>query len=485
MAKYLVSESIKITKKGRVNKMKKFYQFPSDFWWGSASSAPQMEGAEFAGSRGKDIWDHWYEEEPNRFFDGVGRAHTSDFYHQYHDDIKLMKEVGHNSFRTSISWARLIPTGDGDINQEAVTFYRDVFKTMRAHDIEPFINLYHFDMPLAMQNKGGWTSREVVDAYVRFARICFENFGDLVEKWFTHNEPVVPVEGQYLYGFHYPAILDFKKGVQAGFHAILAGAKAIQAFRKGGFKGEIGVILNVTPSYARSDHPEDVKAAHIADLFFNRSFLDPFVKGEFPQDLVDIFDEEGILPRVEAGDLEVIKGNTVDLLGINYYQPRRIKAKENMPNLAAPLLPERFFDYFTEMHGRKMNKYRGWEIYEKGVYDILVNIRENYGNIPCFISENGMGVEDEARFLDENGMINDDYRIAFYKDHLKWMHKALEEGSKLKGYHVWTFIDNWSWLNAYKNRYGLISLDLKTFKRTIKKSGKWYRTLSEQNGFYE
>ena len=464
---------------------KQFYQFPKDFWWGSASSAPQTEGGEYKGGRGEDIWDHWYKLEPNRFYEGVGRQHTSDFYNQYKTDIKLMKEVGHNSFRTSISWARLIPTGDGEVNEEAVVFYRDVFQTMRDEGIEPFVNLYHFDMPIDMQNKGGWTNREVVDAFVRYATICFEKFGDLVEKWFTHNEPVVPVEGQYLYGFHYPAELDFGKGVQAGFHAVLAGAKSIQAFRKGGFKGEIGVILNLTPSYPRSQHPEDLKAAHIADLFFNRSFLDPFVKGEFPQDLIDLLDEEGFLPVVESDDLQVIKENTVDLLGINYYQPRRIKAKEHMPNVKAPFMPERFFDYFTEMHGRKMNKYRGWEIYEKGIYDILVNVRENYGNIPCFISENGMGVEDEGRFIDENGMIQDDYRIDFYKDHLKWVHKAMEEGTNVKGFHCWTFIDNWSWLNGYKNRYGLISLNTETFERTVKKSGKWYQSLAGQNGFYE
>lgn len=465
---------------------KQFYDFPKDFWWGSASSATQMEGAANEGGKGENIWDRWFKEEPNRFFQGIGPERTSDFYHRYKEDIKLMMELGHNSFRTSISWSRLIPDGDGEVNQEAVKFYRDVFATMREYDIEPFVNLYHFDMPMAMQDIGGWTSRKVVEAYVRYATICFEQFGDLVTKWFTHNEPVVPVEGQYLYGFHYPAELDFQKAVQAGFHAVLAGAKAVEAFRKGGHKGEIGVILNLTPSYPRSQHPADLKAAHIADLFFNRSFLDPFVKGEFPQDLVDLLKEEGYLPVVEEGDLDIIKNNTVDILGVNYYQPRRIKAKEHLPNPEAPFMPERYFDYFNEMHGRKMNPYRGWEIYEKGIYDILVNVRENYGNIPCFISENGMGVENEERFLNEEGQIQDDYRIEFYKNHLKWVHKALKEGTNVKGYHVWTFIDNWSWLNAYKNRYGLVSIDLNNdLKRTVKKSGEWFRELAENHGFYD
>ncbi len=465
--------------------MDKFYQFPEGFWWGSAASATQTEGAAVRDGKGENIWDHWYKEEPNRFFDEVGPIDASNFYEQYKEDIVLMKEVGHNSFRLSISWSRMIPTGDGEVNEKAVVFYRNVLEEMIDQGIEPFVNLYHFDMPMAMQNIGGWESRQVVEAYVRYASICFEQFGDIVSKWFTHNEPVVPVEGQYLYGSHYPAECNFKKGVQAGFHAILAGAKAVKVFKERGYQGEIGVILNLTPSYPRSNHPEDLKAANIADLFFNRSFLDPFVKGTFPTELVDILREEGFIPIIKETDLDIIANHTVDLLGINYYQPRRVKAKENIPNSHAPFLPERYFDYY-EMHGRKMNPYRGWEIYEKGIYDILINVKENYGNISCFISENGMGVEDESRFLNEAGQIEDDYRIEFYKNHLKWMHQAIAEGSSVKGYHVWTFIDNWSWLNAYKNRYGLVSLDLdNNFKRTIKKSGAWYKELAAQNGFYD
>lgn len=464
---------------------KQFYQFPENFWWGSAASATQTEGASDVDGKGKNIWDHWYKEEPNRFFDGVGPVNASTFYDNYKEDIALMKEVGHNSFRLSISWSRLIPTGDGEVNQTAVDFYRAVLQEMIDQDIEPFVNLYHFDMPMTMQDIGGWESRQVVEAFVRYASICFENFGDLVSKWFTHNEPIVPVEQQYMYGAHYPALVDFKKAVQAGFHSVLASAKATALFREKGYQGEIGIILNLTPSYPRSNHPEDLKAAHLADLFFNRSFLDPFVKGTFPADLVALLKEEDFLPEMEATDLEMIANNTVDLLGINYYQPRRVKAKENLPNPNAPFLPDRYFDHF-EMPGRKMNPYRGWEIYAKGIYDILINVKENYGNIQCFISENGMGVENESRFLNENGKIEDDYRIDFYKDHLKWMHQAIEEGSNVKGYHVWTFIDNWSWLNAYKNRYGLISLDLDNdYKRTIKKSGEWYKELADQNGFYD
>ena len=459
------------------------YRFPEGFWWGSSASATQTEGAADVDGRGKNIWDHWYEAEPNRFFNGVGPEKTSQFYYKYKEDIQLMKEIGHNSFRLSISWSRLFPEGRGAINEKAIEFYNNVINEMLANDIEPFVNLYHFDMPLALQEIGGWENRETVEAYGVYAETCFRLFGDRVKKWFTHNEPIVPVEGGYLYDFHYPNIVDFKKAVQVAYHTILSSAKAIRIYKSMNLGGKIGIILNLTPSYPRSQHPADLKASVLADAFFNRSFLDPSVKGEFPSELTEILKEEGYMPEMADGDLQLIKENTVDLLGVNYYQPRRVKAKENMPNPDAPFMPERYFDNYV-MAGRKMNVHRGWEIYEKGIYDILTNLKDHYGNIECFISENGMGVEGEEKFRDENGMIQDDYRIEFISGHLKWVHKALEEGSNVKGYHLWTFMDNWSWSNAYKNRYGFVSVNLdKDAERTVKKSGYWFKNVAENNGF--
>ncbi|QBJ81179.1 6-phospho-beta-glucosidase GmuD [Bacillus subtilis] len=459
------------------------YHFPKDFWWGSSASATQTEGAADRDGKGQNIWDYWFEKEPHRFFDHVGPADTSQFYDNYKEDIRLMKELGHNSFRMSISWSRLIPNGTGEINDKAANFYNNVIDELIANGIEPFVNLFHFDMPMALQKIGGWVNRETVDAYENYARTCFRLFGGRVKKWFTHNEPIVPVEGGYLYDFHYPNKVDFKEAVQVGFHTMLSSARAIQAYREMEQDGKIGIILNLTPSYPRSSHPADVKAGEIADAFFNRSFLDPSVKGEFPKELVDILKHEGFMPDYNAEDLDIIKKNTVDLLGVNYYQPRRVKAKEHLPNPDAPFLPDRYFDPYV-MPGRKMNPHRGWEIYEKGVYDILINLKENYGNIECFISENGMGVEGEERFRDEQGIIQDDYRIEFIKEHLKWIHRAIQEGSNVKGYHLWTFMDNWSWTNAYKNRYGFVSVNLeKDGERTVKKSGKWFKKVAEHSGF--
>ncbi|MFB8624223.1 glycoside hydrolase family 1 protein [Enterococcus casseliflavus] len=460
------------------------YQFPAGFWWGSAASGPQTEGVFEGDGKGASIWDYWYQQEPEKFFNEVGPEKTSQVYTRYQEDIQLMKETGHTTFRTSIQWSRLFPQGKGEVNQKAVDFYNAYIDELIANGIEPFMNLYHFDMPMALQEKGGWLNRETVDAYVAFAQTCFTLFGDRVKKWFTHNEPIVPVEGGYLYQFHYPNEINMKHAVQVGFHETLASAKAINVYHEMNLDGEIGIILNLTPSYPRDENdPEDVKAAQIADAFFNRSFLDPAVKGTFPEELVTIVKELDMVPAMEADDLQTIRENTIDLLGINYYQPRRIMKKESPIDEAKSPMPDDYFDNY-DMPNKKMNPYRGWEIYEKGIYDILTNTRENYGNIKCYISENGMGVEGEERFVNADGVIEDDYRIEFVSDHLKYVHQAIQEGTNCVGYHMWTCMDNWSWTNAYKNRYGFISVDLANdAKRTVKKSGRWFKEVSDNNGF--
>ncbi|CAM3930234.1 6-phospho-beta-glucosidase GmuD [Vibrio aerogenes CECT 7868] len=457
------------------------YRFPDNFWWGSASSAAQTEGAALRDGKAPTNWDHWFKEQPNRFFNQVGPQDTSTFYDSFRDDIQLMKKIGHNSFRTSISWARLIPDGCGEVNPAAVDFYNALLDELIENGIEPFITLFHFDMPLCMQEKGGWENREVIDAYGQYAETCFKLFGHKVKYWFTFNEPIVPVEGGYLYDFHYPNVVDFRRAATVAYHTMLAHAKAVKLYRDLNLDGQIGIVLNLTPSYPRSQNPADLKAANIADLLFNRSFLDPAVKGEYPQALVDLLRQHDQLPDCEPEDAVLLQGGKVDILGVNYYMPRRVKARENAVNPESPFMPEWFFDPY-EMPGRKMNPHRGWEIYEKGIYDILMNLKTNYGNLPCYISENGMGVEGENRFL-EDGQINDQYRIEFVQEHLRWLHKGISEGANCLGYHMWTFIDNWSWSNAYKNRYGFVQLDIETQTRTIKKSGEWYAEVSKNNGF--
>lgn len=456
--------------------------FPEGFWWGAAASGPQTEGRLPNDNKGTSIWDHWYTTNPEKFFQGQGPGQTTQVLTHFQEDLRCMEEIGFNSFRTSIQWSRLIPKGRGKVDPEAVAFYHRYFDEMLARGIEPFVNLYHFDMPMALQNEGGWLNRETVTAFGDYAQICFDLFGDKVKHWFTQNEPIVPVEMGYLYQQHYPAVVDLAQAVQVGYHEALASALAIQKFRQSACEGRIGIILNLTPTYPKDPQdPADQQAAVRADAFFNQSFLDPAVKGTFPKELVAVLDELGIRPVTTAADLAVIRDNTVDLLGVNYYQPRRVQQKRS-PKQAPQQMPEDYFDYY-DWPDKKINPYRGWEIYEKGIYDTLINLRDNYGNIPCFISENGMGVEDEGRFKNASGMIEDDYRIQFVKDHLRYVHQAIEEGAHCLGYHMWAATDNWSWLNAFKNRYGFISINLETQERTIKQSGYWFREVIQENGF--
>ncbi|CAM3221974.1 glycoside hydrolase family 1 protein [Streptobacillus ratti] len=457
-------------------------KFPKNFYWGSSISAEQSEGRFEGDCKGFTTWDKFFEIEPYKFHNQIGPQTTTSMYKYFLEDIKLLKATGHNTFRTSISWSRLFPNGIGEINEEAVKFYRTYFSALKDNGIEPFVNLSHFDTPLLLEEKfGGFASKEVVDAYAKYARTCFELFGDIVKTWFTFNEPIVSVECGYLKQYHYPMEVDPKKAVQVGYNLALASAKAIKEFKEVIKDGQIGIILNLTPAYPRSNHSSDLKASRIAELFANKSFLDPAVKGEYDVELIDLIKKHELLPEYNNEELEIIKNNKVDILGINYYQPLRVKARDSKPNDEAPFMPEYYYEHFI-MPGRRMNPHRGWEIYPKGLYDIAVNIKENYGNIPWFVAENGMGVEGEEKYK-VGDMIHDDYRIEFFKEHLEWLHKGITEGANCKGYLVWTAIDCWSWLNSYKNRYGLIELDLKTSKRYIKKSGYWFNELNKNNGF--
>lgn len=459
------------------------YKFNPEFKWGAASSGPQSEGVNVGDGKKQNIWDFWYEEEPSRFFESIGPDVTSDFYNKFKEYIPLLKQTGIKSYRTSIQWSRLFSDRDGTINPVGLNFYQNLINELIKNDIEPMLCLHHFDMPMYWMEKGGFENRDTVFAFAKYALKCFELFGDRVKYWTTFNEPIVIVEQGYFYKNHYPAICDAKKAVQVAVNIQLASSLAINEFHKGKFVGQIGIILNLSPTYCRDlENPKDVEAAEIADSIFNRSFLDSSVKGEFPKRLIELIEKEGVTPLVSDKDLEIIKNNRVDFLGVNYYQPRRVKAKESYYDKNV-LTPEKFYDNYT-FEGQKINIYRGWEVYEKGLYDIAINLRDNYGNISWYVSENGMGVENEERWINEDGNVEDNYRIEFISNHLKYLHKGIEEGSNCFGYHLWSPFDCWSWINAYKNRYGLIRVDIKNnCALSIKKSGRWFKKIVDNNGF--
>ena len=454
-------------------------KFPENFLWGAAMSAPQTEGQSLNFGKSATTWDYWFQTAPEKFHQQQGPAITSDVYGQYLKDCQRMQEIGLNSVRTSISWARLLPDGK-TVNPQAVAFYRQYFTAMRDHGVEPIINLFHFDMPMWLMARGGWESREAIAAFAFYAQTSFELFGDLVKKWTTFNEPLVHVECGYLHQYHYPAVVDFKRAVQVAYHTLLAHKAAVAKFRNTLPSGEIGIILNISPTYPKSEATADMLAARRSDLLNTRSFLDPAVLGTIPDELVALLSENELLPVTKPEDQALIKDHIVDFIGLNYYQPRRVQAP-TAPKTPAQM-PADFYQPY-DWPDKKINPHRGWEIYPKALYDVAMMMKNDYHNMPWYVSENGMGVANEEAFMADNGEIQDDYRIAFMKEHLNYLHQGIREGSNCFGYHAWTFVDCWSWLNGYKNRYGFYRLDLATGQRSMKKSGRWMKQVSENNGF--
>ncbi|MDO1604493.1 glycoside hydrolase family 1 protein [Lactobacillus sp. YT155] len=457
------------------------YNFPKNFMWGAATSAPQSEGHSLENGKSATTWDKWFEMNPEKFYNNEGPENTSMLYDHYKEDVQRMKELGFNSFRTSISWARLLPDGK-TVNQEAVDFYRDYFNELLQNDIKPIINLFHFDMPWWLMEKGGWENSQSSDYFQFYAEKCFELFGDQIQNWTTFNEPLVHIEMAYLHGYHYPAIHDFKKAITVGYNTLLAHAKAVKALKDSEYANtaKIGIILNLTPAYPKSEAAADKLAAKNADLLNIYSFLTPALSGKINDELVALLKQSDLIDYDQIHfDAEIIKYCEVDFLGVNYYQPIRVQAPlKHAEKIEDP--SDLYANY--EWKERRINPYRGWEIYPEAIYDIAKTI-DKLSDKPWYISENGMGVADEERFMNADGMIEDDYRIDFMKEHLAQLNKAIEEGSNCIGYHTWTFIDCWSWLNGYKNRYGFYRVDLNDYSRTIKKSGLWYRELAQNNGF--
>ncbi|MGO3007360.1 MAG: glycoside hydrolase family 1 protein [Lactococcus cremoris] len=458
-------------------------KFPKDFWWGAATSGPQLEGR--FNKKHANIFDYDFEKFPEHFWHGIGPDVASNFYNDFREDIRLMKKAGLNLVRTSIQWSRLIDDlEEGTVNPEAVEFYNAVIDEFLSNGIRPIINLHHFDLPVELLHKyGGWANKQVISFYVKYAEQCFRLFGDRVSDWFTHNEPMVVVEGGYLYQFHYPDLVDGKLAVQVAYNLQLASSLAIQKYREvnQNSDGKIGIILNLSPNYPASQDKEDIASAHFADLWQNRLFMDASVKGKFPNELVEILTKDGVLWNSTLEELETIKNNKVDMFGVNFYHPNRAQRPHYSPDsLTVDWLPNKYFDDY-KMVGARMNVDKGWEIYPQTLYNIAKNIQKNYGNIPWFVSECGIGVSNEDRYLNRDGLIEDDYRIQFVQEHLYWLHKAIDEGTNCYGFHLWTPIDCFSWRNSYRNRYGLISVNIHTQKKCLKKSAYFFKNLAEKS----
>lgn len=452
---------------------------PKNFILGAASSAWQTEGWKGKKEAQDSYLDLWYKNEPFVWHNGYGPAVATDFMTHYQEDIDLMKQVHLTHYRTSINWARFFTDYENFVVDE--TYAEHISKVIDAlleAGIEPMICLEHYEVPAYLLEKyDGWSSRKVVDLYAGYAKIAFDRYGDRVKYWFTFNEPIVSQTRCYLDAIRWPHEQDSKKWMLWNYHKALATAIAVNIYHAGNYGGKIGCILNPEMVYPRSSSKEDQKAARMYDLFYNRVFFDPMVKGKYSEEFIALCKEQDIWFDPIPEDLETIQNNTLDFLGVNQYYPKRVRAPRYQWNENTPFHPEMYYETF-DLPGRQMNNSRGWEIYPKVMYDMAMYLKNNYGDIPWLVTENGMGKEQEEQFADATGQIDDSYRIDFIGQHLYYLLKAVEDGANCKGYMLWAFTDCVSPMNAFKNRYGLVRIELdETRTRSLKKSALWYKGL--------
>ncbi|MBD3347638.1 MAG: beta-glucosidase [Candidatus Eisenbacteria bacterium] len=439
------------------------YQFPEDFVWGVATSAQQIEGGRNAGGRGDSVWDRYALQE-GAIEDGSDPFTACDHYHRWREDVDLMSWLGVDAYRFSISWSRIMPDGKGLPNAAGLDFYDRLVDALLAAGIEPFITLNHWDMPAALTDEGGWPSRDTVAAFVEYTRAVTSRLGDRVRSWTTHNEPWCVATLGYEEGHHAPGHKDPEEALRAAHHLLLSHGLALRAIREQVQDPSAGIVLNLVPARPHSDTDEDREAARRFEGFFNRWYLDPLYRGEYPEDAVRDRVRRGHLgsdrlPFVESGDMEIIQA-PMDFLGVNYYSRATVSAGPEGDPVRAPLGPD---VELTEM---------GWEIYPEGLTDLLVRVTEDYGPREIFITENGIALPEKP---DDEGRVDDPKRIAFTRDHLVAAHRALERGVPLKGYFHWSLMDNFEWGHGYTKRFGLLRVDFETLERAPKASARWYR----------
>lgn len=439
-------------------------QFPQGFLFGAATASYQIEGAPVAHGKGTSIWD---------VFTGKrGKIHNGDtgdvacrHYYKMQEDVNLMKELNLQAYRFSISWPRVMPQGMDGVNRKGLDFYDRLVDELLLKGIEPWITLYHWDLPQALQEKGGWTNRDIAEWFADYVDAVMQRLGDRAHNWITLNEPKIFTMLGNLLGMHAPGYKNPWKYFRAVHNALRAHGRAVQVIRSYGERHRVGITLDLSPIYPERDIPKDRAAAERAHQALNRFFLDPVLKGEYPEfrKKVRLF-----MPVIRSGDMDLIH-QPLDFLGINNYSRSFVRASR-VPGfrfMANTDVAEHEFVrdgvQYTAM---------GWEVYPRGIYELLTMIRDEYENIPVYITENGAAYSD---VMEEDGTVNDNLRRDFLKSYLSEVQRACDEGAACRGYFVWSLLDNFEWAEGYAKRFGLIHVDYPSGTRTIKNSGYWYR----------
>jgi beta-glucosidase len=438
-------------------------RFPDGFFWGVATSAQQIEGAWQEDGRGESIWDR-FASLPGTIEDGSRPDICCDHYHRWREDIDLMRWLGIRAYRFSTSWSRVLPTGRGTPNGAGLAFYDALVDALLAAGIEPFLTLNHWDLPQALQDVGGWARRQTCEAFVDYAAAVVKILGDRVRFWFTHNEPWCVASLGYAQGTHAPGRRSAGEGLSAAHHLLLSHGLAAEAIRSRSPQAKVGIVLNLSPAHSATSSQADLDAARQFDGFFNRWYLDPLFRGCYPADAIDDLVRHGhltgsALPFLQPGDLDCIR-TPLDHLGVNYYSRTVLAAGHDGQPRA------------VSADDRRELTVMGWEVYPDGLVSLLHRLTRDYDVPPLYITENG------AAFVDPQpagGRIADPRRTAYLHAHLIAAHRAIADGTPLRGYFAWTLLDNFEWSHGFTRRFGLFGVDFATGERTPKGSAFWYR----------
>ena len=451
--------------------------FQDDFTWGVATAAFQIEGANKTDGRGESIWDRFCAT-PGKVVDGHDGSVACDHFHRFEEDIRIMQDMGVQSYRFSLAWPRMFPNGDSVREERGFEFYNRLIDALLEAGIKPLATLYHWDLPQALQDKGGWANREIVGEFKNYVTACVEAFGDRVIDWVTINEPWCVSWLGYMLGVHAPGVKSLDDAIAAAHHTALAHAEAVRAIRAVQPLARAGASLNMT-NYVilNPEDPEVVEAAALMDSHVNRWWIEAQLTGRYPQNLVDEYGDR--LARVFLpGDEEILKIDA-ELLGVNYYNDSYLASpRENeATQLEKGLFPfkQRIDDTPPPPHTDM-----GWPISPEGIYNLLMRIHRDYPNVgEIAITENGAAYDDGP---DENGIVNDQRRVDYYKGHIYNALRAVAEGSALRSYYAWSLLDNFEWAEGYHKRFGLVHVDFDTLKRTPKESAKTYGAIIATNG---
>jgi beta-glucosidase len=440
-------------------------RFPESFLWGAATSAYQIEGSARSGGRGESIWDRFCIE-PGRVTGGQTGDIACDHYTRWEQDMELMENLGLDSYRFSISWPRIYPEGSGKLNREGLDFYSRVVDDLLQKGITPAVTLYHWDLPQALQDQGGWPNRDTSYHFENYARTLFDSLGDRVKFWITLNEPWCAGMLGYFEGVHAPGETDMGRALVACHHMNLAHGRAVQALDG---RGKVGISHALYPTYPST--PKDEKAARLCDGYTNRLFLDPILRGRYPEDILNhLLGVAGLKSAdfIQEGDLKVCSA-PIDFLGVNYYR-RHVVREDASTKLGWTICPAET--------GRTVS-HIGWEVAPEQLCQLLLRLERDYGpELPIYITENGIATDDRPG---PNGVV-DQQRIDFLADHIASAHQAIEQGVDLRGYFAWSLLDNFEWALGYEPRFGLTYVDYKTLERQPKASAKFYSGVIEQNG---